>query len=51
MRSFDIYFDLSIGTGRGGMRHRAVGVIHVLAIMMIAWTIDNRLSSVSAGLF
>jgi hypothetical protein len=32
MRSFDIYFDLSIGTG-GGMRHRAVGVIHVLAIM------------------
>jgi hypothetical protein len=50
MRSFDIYFDLSIGTG-GGMRHRVVGIIHVLAIMMIAGTIDNRLSSVSAGLF
>jgi hypothetical protein len=48
MRSFGIYFDLSIGTG-GGMKHRAVGIINVVAsrddaMMMIAWTMDNRLS-------
>jgi hypothetical protein len=58
MRSFAIYFDLSIGTGRrgagggGGMKHRRhhqCGRDH--AIMLIAWTMDNRLSSLSAGLF
>jgi hypothetical protein len=49
MRSFGIHFDLSaIGTR---MKHRAVGIIiNVVAsrddamMMMIAWTMDNRLS-------